>query len=133
VFRAPIALAARALVLAPSLPRKDERVWLVSSLVEGTELVHPARVFYAADNLLTYQFDSADLQLRATSGAPIVNARGQLIALNLGGRPIQGVLRGFGVPAPSIKKALGEALGGERTGIIDGASNTVVARRSVVC
>jgi hypothetical protein len=28
------------------------------------------RVYYAADQLFTYQFDAAELELRATSGLP---------------------------------------------------------------
>jgi len=110
VFQAPSELAPRALELAPSLPTQDERIWLVASLPGRTELLHPATVQHAADNFLVYQFDSADLALPGTSGSPLVNAKGQLVALNLGGGPIQGVLRAFGIPVPSLRRALAAAL-----------------------
>ncbi|HWO09020.1 MAG TPA: hypothetical protein VNN80_06055 [Polyangiaceae bacterium] len=111
VFRAPAELASRALELAAGLPKKGEQVWLVSSLVSGSaELMHPARVYYAADKALSYKFDSADLELRATSGAPVVNGKGQIVALNLGGGNNQGELFGFGIPVTSLRHALSEAL-----------------------
>jgi hypothetical protein len=113
VFQAPKELAARALDLAPGLPQAGERVWLMASLEGRTELLQPANVTGAADKIVVYQFDSADLDLNGTSGGPVVNAQGQLVALNLGGGPMQGVLRAFGIPVPSLRRALTAALGSQ--------------------
>lgn len=110
VFQAPAELAPHALELAPALPQKDERVWLLARVEGQTELMWPATVFYVTDSFLVYQFDSTTISFRATSGAPVVNAKGQLVAINLGGNPVQDVVRGFGTPAPSLRRALEVAL-----------------------
>lgn len=110
VFQAPADLAPAALELAPSLPEKGARVWLLARVSGRSELVWPAVTFYVTDTLFVYQFESADIDLRGTSGAPVVNDRGQLVAINLGGNPVQDVVRGAGTPLPSLRRALDVAL-----------------------
>lgn len=110
VFQAPAELAPSALELAPGLPEKGERVWLLARVAGQSELVWPAVAFFVTDTFFVYQFDSKTIQLRATSGAPVVNAKGQLLAVHLGGNPVQDVVRGVGTPVPSLRRALEAAL-----------------------
>jgi hypothetical protein len=106
VFRAPAELAPHALELAAALPAKGERVWLLARVQGQTELMWPAAAFFVSDSFLVYQFDSTTVDLRATSGAPVVNAQGRLVAINLGGNPYQGSVRGFGTPVTGVRRAL---------------------------
>jgi hypothetical protein len=39
----------------------------------------------------------------------VVNGKGQIVALNLGGGAVDGVIRGFGIPLPSLRRALTQA------------------------
>jgi hypothetical protein len=110
VFQAPAELAHGALELAPALPEKGERVWLLARVSGQSELVWPAVAFFVTDTFFVYQFDSPTIDLRGTSGAPVVNAKGQLVAVNLGGNPVQDVVRGAGTPLPSLRRALDVAL-----------------------
>lgn len=110
VFQAPAELAPSALELAPALPEKDEPVWLLARVTGQSELVWPAVAFFVTDTFFVYQFESRTIDQRATSGAPVVNARGQLVAVHLGGNPVQDVVRGVGTPLPSLRRALEAAL-----------------------
>jgi hypothetical protein len=113
LFYAPESLASRALDLAASGPAVNDDVWLLARLVDGalpSDLLHRARVVSSDDKMLVYEFDSPSLQLRATSGAPVVNARGQIVGLNLGARADQGKLVAFGNPVSSVERQIDRAL-----------------------
>lgn len=101
VFRAPAELAAHALELAADEPAGGARVWLLARLVGGAApdvYLHPAHVRVATDKILGYEFENNQLNLTATSGAPVVNAQGKIVALNLGGGFSGGKLNVFGNP-----------------------------------
>lgn len=78
----------RPLVLASKMPAAGERVWLVAQVIEGappSQLLHPGKPVYDGRGLLQFVYDNPGLVLRATSGAPVVNAAGELVGINLGG------------------------------------------------
>jgi len=89
-------------ILASKSPGIGEPVWLASRLIgeeESSKKLHGAVVTSHDYNLLGYRFDDAGLQLRATSGSPVLNARGEVVAIHLGGGPEGGRLLGWGNPA----------------------------------
>ena len=86
-FTAPDRLKAIALPLAPDVAIAGDRVTLLAPLAGGTDagLRHDAVVIGMHDGFLLYKFDDPTIQLRATSGAPIVDAAGRVVAINLTG------------------------------------------------
>ena len=85
------------LKLAPAQPKLGDTVWLVAQLVSGApkdKLLFKARVSRVQDLALNYIVDDPQgtFELRATSGAPVVNERGEVVAVNLaGGRAAEGL------------------------------------------
>ena len=76
-------------------------VFLDSGYVDWT----PAEVIQVdADNLF-YRFFMPNTQLRGTSGGPVVNQAGEVVALNVGGREGK-VTIGIGNPCTSMRKLL---------------------------
>ncbi|XZE54356.1 hypothetical protein SH139x_000316 [Planctomycetaceae bacterium SH139] len=84
--------------LADSMPRAGETVWLVSEVIGSQSLTHRATVRGIERGWLAYEFAEGTLELRATSGAPVLNAAGQVVAINAGGRQGNGVTIGMGSP-----------------------------------
>jgi hypothetical protein len=88
--------AAGPLKLAPKLPEVGDTVWLVAQLVSGApkeKLLFKAKVARVQDLALNYVVEDREgtFDLRATSGAPVVNERGEVIAVNIaGGRAADG-------------------------------------------
>lgn len=103
-----------ALKLADAAPKSGERVWLAASVMAGGTpgaQLHAAKVIEVdeAGDLL-YAFDQATLELRATSGAPVLNAAGHVVAINLGGgSPNPGQLLGVGNPISRFRSSLEKA------------------------
>ncbi|MEM8667908.1 MAG: GYF domain-containing protein [Planctomycetota bacterium] len=86
--------------IATRPPRPGDRVWLVAEVMGSRSLVHSAAVEGTEDGFLVYVFDRP-IELRATSGAPIVNGNGEVVAVNAGGG--EGLGRVFGVGTPTTK------------------------------
>jgi hypothetical protein len=84
--------------LADSMPRAGETVWLVSEVIGSQSLTHRATVRGIERGWLAYEFAEGTLELRATSGAPVLNTAGQVVAINAGGRQGNGVTIGMGSP-----------------------------------
>lgn len=109
LFRAPSELATHALELASDDPAAGDRVWLLARVAGGAApdvFLHPAHVRLANDQILVYEFENNQLNLTATSGAPVVNAQGKIVALNLGGGLTGGKLNVFGNPISSVRKKI---------------------------
>ncbi|WP_437475733.1 trypsin-like peptidase domain-containing protein [Sorangium sp. So ce1014] len=108
-FRAPASFSPRALRLAPRNAAPGEDVWLVAEVLGGTSAgqhLHRARVVHSKPMLLAYQFEDTTLELRATSGAPVVNARGEVVGLQVSGGPDGDVLWGNAHPVESLRAHL---------------------------
>ena len=86
-FTAPARLKPIALPLAPDIAVAGDRVTLLAPLVGGADagLRHDAVVIGMRDGFLLYKFDDPAIPLRATSGAPVVDAAGRVVAINLTG------------------------------------------------
>lgn len=100
-----------ALRLSPTAPKRGDKVWMVAQVigVPATHRLHAATVVYAGADALQYSFDDTALQLRATSGAPVVNAAGQVVSVNLGGGRDGTELLGLGPSLSVLTDALGKA------------------------
>jgi len=97
---------APALAFATARPAEGAQVWLISQVEGSTELRHRAVVAQAEDEVLAYVFDNAKIELRATSGAPVVDAAGDVVAINIASGSQDGKTVGFGNPAWSVTKRL---------------------------
>jgi hypothetical protein len=98
-----------ALAVEPAEP--GERVWLVSEVLSGTSLTHAAVVEGMEDGWLIYRFDDATIELRATSGAPVVNKDHEVVAVNAGGGEQDGQVFGVGTPTQKFLEPLAKAAG----------------------
>ncbi len=86
-FTAPTRLKPIALPMAPNDVVAGDRVTLLAPLagVADAGLRHDAVVIGMHDGFLLYKFDDPNIPLRATSGAPIVDSTGRVVAINLMG------------------------------------------------
>jgi len=76
------------LKLAKEAPAVGATVWLVGQAFAGapaTVLLHKAKVLSTYDIGLTYELVDTKLNLAGTSGAPVVNENGEVVAINLMG------------------------------------------------
>ena len=95
---------------------KGQTVWLLARVLGGeapTKLLHRAQVLSVSDRLIVFEYQNPNLDLTATSGAPIVNVYGEVIATNIGILRKRGVLMGVGMSASIIKNVITSALAPE--------------------
>lgn len=97
------------LVLARETPAPGDPVQLVGKVIGRKGFLHDALVVEASREGLFYQFEE-NLELRATSGAPVINAAGEVVAVNLGGGEYMGATIGVGAPSVALSEALENAL-----------------------
>lgn len=97
-----------ALPLAVRAPAVSEAVWLIGPVESDDSLRHRATVVEFGDDYLIYAYDEP-IELRATSGAAVVNTDGEVVAVNLGGGDEGGVTIGVGNPASSVRRHLDAA------------------------
>ncbi len=95
---------ASVLPLAARSPEVGDMVYLGSSRLGWC----PATVVRVEPKKLTYKFFQPHLQLRGTSGGPVVNAKGEVVAINLGGK-VGKVTFGVGNPCESMRAKLAAA------------------------
>lgn len=100
-----------ALTLAAADPKLGDPVWLAASVIGSDARLHAAKVVEVKPTFLFIEYAGAPLDLTATSGAPIVNARGEVVGINLGGGLDNGKTIGAAGPVSSIRKNLTEATG----------------------
>jgi hypothetical protein len=96
-----------ALDLAPGNPAMGEWVWLVGDVFDHepqTQRLFPARVILVSDKKTLIKFDKS-FELRAFSGAPLINGKKQVVGLLIGGTSELGIIN----PAGSIRKRLEES------------------------
>jgi hypothetical protein len=102
---------AKPLKLAPTQPKLGDTVWLVAQLVSGApkdKLLFKARVVRVQDLALNYLVDDPQgtFEIRATSGAPVVNERGELVAVNIAGTRVAEGFNLAGISGNVVRKAL---------------------------
>lgn len=103
--------APKPLKLAPALPKTGDTVWLVAQILSGApkdKLLFKAKVVKVQDLALNYLVEDPDgtFELRATSGAPVVNERGEVVAVNIAGSRVAEGFNVAGVSGNVVRKAL---------------------------
>lgn len=107
-------LATSSLALAANAPAIGARVWLVAKMQdegESASLLHPATVVGFQNGAMLFSYDDPNIDLKATSGAPIVDSSGRVVGLNLGGGydPESKAVVGVADDLDVIRKALSKA------------------------
>ena len=102
---------AKPLKLSPAQPRLGDTVWLVAQLASGApkdKLLFKAKVARVQDLALNYLVEDPErtFDLRATSGAPVVNERGEVVAVNLAGSRVAEGFNLAGISGNVVRKAL---------------------------
>lgn len=97
--------------LAKTTPQIGDRLWLYGRQrgSESLELIS-CKVVASGAQELDYEFDISTIKLAGTSGAPVLNSDGQIVAINIGGAEQKGKLIGYGNPLPSIVTHLEKAV-----------------------
>ena len=99
------------LKLAKAEPKKGDRLWLYGRQRGADKLeFYPCKVVSSDSRELDYEFDSKNIKMAGTSGAPVLNADGEVVAINIGGSEQKGKLIGYGNPLLSIESHLEKAL-----------------------
>lgn len=100
--------------LSNDLPAKGETIWLSAAMFVGappSQRQHSAIVTGEDENgNITYEFDDRSITHQGTPGAPILNKKGEVVAIHLGGTKLDGKLTGFANPASRFSKYLEAAL-----------------------
>lgn len=96
--------------LAAEAPRVGDRVYLLGDVIGERERLFPAKVVGVTPKLIAYVIDDSSLQLRGTSGAPVIDARGDVVGISLAGGPNSGELTAYANPTSAIRAALEGAL-----------------------
>lgn len=107
------ASALQPLRLATTTPAPGERVWLLAFADTTSEesMLHPATVEARNDDgLLWYRFKDPSITLNGTSGAAMLNAAGEVVAINLAGAKDGKAALGCGNPVTRFGPALREAV-----------------------
>jgi hypothetical protein len=98
------------LKLADKLPKVGERVWLFLRLVDRDRpTLYPATVSEATPTYVQYAMDEPSLNLRASSGAPVLNKDGAVVAMHLGYGKKSDALVCIAAPAQAIRERLSAA------------------------
>jgi hypothetical protein len=100
---------AGSLVAAAALPAVGARVTLLSEVYGVPGYKHGATVVAADPDAIGYKFDKP-IELRATSGAAVVDEHGHVVAINLGGLTDEaGAVIGLGNPVTAFEPAIRRA------------------------
>jgi len=102
--------APAALELAAQMPRLGETVFVFARLRSQSDpKLYAATVGAVANNQLLYTFADKSIDLRGTSGAPVLDARGHVVGMNVGGGEENGQLLGIANPADALRAAVSPA------------------------
>ncbi|MFZ6759180.1 hypothetical protein ACO0K9_18395 [Undibacterium sp. Ji50W] len=109
-FAAPEAMRDLALPISTRLMKKGDKVFVLSSVASPgvKRLSHAAVVEGMNSGYWTYLYSEPGFVIRATSGAPVVNEAGEVVAINLGGGSKAGSdkIMGYGNPAANWSPAI---------------------------
>ena len=100
--------------LSNEQPTKGETIWLSAAMFVGappSQRQHSATVTGQDEKgNITYEFDERSITHQGTLGAPILNKKGEVVAIHLGGTNSDGKLTGFANPTSRFAKYLEKAL-----------------------
>lgn len=99
--------------LNTDLLKIGQHVWLATSLIDAKskkQTLYEAVVTKSDNTDLRFKYFNPKILLTSTSGSPILNAKGEVVGLNLGGIRSTNELIGEANPAISIKKLIENAV-----------------------
>jgi hypothetical protein len=95
------------LAFAAKAPKVGDKVWLLASLKGQTAKAFPAKVVQSDAGYVFFQLDDGTLDLAGTPGAPVVDATGALIGVDVAGQKMQdGALIGGATPLATTKSRI---------------------------
>ncbi len=104
---------ATALAVCTTASAVGDAVWLVAQ-VQGGEapdvLLHRATVASVRADYVVFEYDNASLDLRATSGAPVVSSEGCVAGINIGANRKDERFFGLAQPAAVIRGSILDAM-----------------------
>lgn len=108
IFRSTRAMTDEAAVLAGSPPRKGEAVWLIAAKQSKTApatVTHTGAVVAVGDWIVC-QFQNPQIVTNDVSGAPVINARGQIVGIYSTFADQDGDKFAYIIPAALVRKYL---------------------------
>jgi len=89
------------------VPNVGDTVYLFARLRSETEpKLFRATIAEASDNWLMYTFADTGIDLHGTSGAPVLDEKGDVVGMNVGGGEQNGHVNGIANPTKSIRAAI---------------------------
>lgn len=101
------------LVISNKRPKYGEVVWLIAPVSNETSQgnkLHKATVVETSSSYIAIKYQDPAINLRATSGAPIVNSNKEVVAINTSGMNWNDDLIGIGNPCTEFKKMLVDSI-----------------------
>jgi len=101
--------------LAEAAPKKGDAVFVAAQFAADKETrTHEAKVVEVNDKWLFFEYAKGELDIAGTNGAPVLNEKGEVVGINLGGGKMKdGKLVGSANPLSAVKKRLTEAVPAE--------------------
>jgi hypothetical protein len=92
--------------------KQGDRIWMLARLLDRDRAsLYPASVTDVSENILQYAFEDDALNLRALSGAPLLNAGGEVVGMHLAFGKKENALVGVAAPAAGLRTRLKAAAG----------------------
>jgi len=110
LFRVPDVRAKAALRLATVPAKVGDKVYVLTRLFDRAEArLYPAKIIEATPKMVRYRLDDGTLNLRACSGAPVVDEFGVVVAMHLGYNKTVDGIEGAATPAAAVQEKLNAA------------------------
>jgi hypothetical protein len=116
-FRTDLGTRVTAHPFAKENPKKGDIIWLVAALADQADMqiLHRGSVVEVWDDKIKCKFDNGNLVMRGASGAPYLNAHGEIVGLHTGSFKDPGHVAGALIPVETIINAI-YATSGNATG-----------------
>jgi hypothetical protein len=103
-----------ALVLASQFPKLHEQLWVVARVRGGVpegQVLQPVKVDHFFNGWIVAKFDNDKIEPAGASGAPVLNAAGEVVGVYSGHNTSHGHVYAFIIPATMIVNVIRQAPG----------------------